>query len=314
MKMTTEKRGLVEEIHRPARKIYPRRSTILNGLSDLYQADLVEMIPYARENNGYKYILTCINCFSKRAFAAPLKNKTSAEVAQKMKDYILDKVSSGATPKHMQTDQGVEFYGGPFKKLMKKYAINHYSTYSVIKAAIIERFNRTLKSKMWVEFNVQGSYRWVDILQSLVDKYNKTYHRSIKMRPIDVNHKNETEISLRLNRHKVLSTSTAKFKIGQLVRISKQKNVFGKGYKANWTYEVFKITKVGKTAPRVYYLQDLKGNDIKGCFYEQELLKAIYHDIYLIEKIIKRKGDKVLVKYLGFDNTDNEWLPASSII
>lgn len=213
------KRSLIEEIHQPARKIFPRRHTILRGISDLFQADLVEMIPYARENNGYKYILTCINCFSKVAYCIPLFTKLSSEVAAQMDKYIFQNLSTNMMPKHVQTDAGTEFMGKPFQNLMKKYKINHCTTFSSIKAAIVERFNRTLKTKMWIEFHVQGSYRWVDLLPKLVENYNRTIHRSIGMRPIDVNKKNESVLMLKLSKAKIVLKSKPRFNINQFVRI-----------------------------------------------------------------------------------------------
>lgn len=307
------KRSIVEEIHRPARKKFPRRSTILRGISDLYQADLVEMIPYEKENDGYKYILTCINCFSKVAYCAPLFSKSTSEVARQMELYVLSKLSKKEIPKLMQTDAGTEFMGKPFQKLMKDHHVHHYTTYSTIKAAIVERFNRTLKTKMWIEFHVQGSYRWVDLLPKLVKVYNETKHRSIGVRPIDVNSSNENSIMLRLNRPKYVLDSKPKFEIGQYVRVSKQKHVFSKGYHPNWSYEVFKISKASATRPRVYHLLDLKGNIIKGCFYEQELQATKHQDQYLVEKVLKRRGDNVLVKWFGFDSTENSWIPMKSL-
>lgn len=111
---SASKRKLVLELHQSSRKFYPRRRTILKGLSDLYQADLVEMIPYAEENDGYKYILTCINCFSKMAYCAPLKTKTSDEVARQMENHVLLKLPKLSIPKNVQTDNGKEIYGGTF--------------------------------------------------------------------------------------------------------------------------------------------------------------------------------------------------------
>lgn len=125
---------------------------------------------------------------------------------------------------------------------MDKYKINHYSSFSTMKCAIVERFNRTLKNKMWIELNVQGSYRWVDMLSDLVSSYNKSPHRSIGMRPVDVNKKNEHSITLRLNQKKQILKKSPKFNVGQFVRVSKLKHVFEKGYKVNWSYEVFKVT------------------------------------------------------------------------
>lgn len=308
------KRDLVLELHRPARKSFPRRHTILRGLSDLFQADLVEMIPYAKENNGYKYILTCINCFSKEAFCLPLKSKQSSEVARQMEEGVLKKLKKSRLPHHLQTDAGKEFLGKPFQDMLQKYNVKHYTTYTTIKAAIVERFNRTLKNKMWIEFSFQGSFKWLKILPTLVRDYNHTIHRSIGMKPINVNKKNEDQVFLKLNKEKKVLSEASKYKLGQFVRISKQKQLFSKGYHPNWSNELFKITKVGKTYPRVYHLEDLKGHEIRGAFYEPELMGTKYENLYLIEKVLKQKGNKILVKYLGFDDSENQWIEKSNLI
>lgn len=180
---------VVNELHRGARRNYEyeRRKTIMTGINDTYQIDLVEMIPYAKQNQNYKYILTVIDIFSKFAWAIPLKSKKSGDVFDAMTQ-ILD---AGHVPKNVLSDLGKEFYNSEFKKLMNRYKINHYSTFSSMKAAIVERFNRTLKNKMWKELHMRGSYKWIDILSNLLKEYNGTRHSTIKMKPKDVNASNE---------------------------------------------------------------------------------------------------------------------------
>ena len=134
------KSKIAHELHKPARKNFPRRRVKVLGIGDLLQADLVEMIPYAKDNNGYKYMLTLIDCFSKKAYAAPLKDKSAKHVKLAMESILPDNV------KHLQTDEGKEFFNKDFKELMKKRSITHYHTYSHVKASIVERFNRTLKT------------------------------------------------------------------------------------------------------------------------------------------------------------------------
>ena len=145
--MSDVKSKIAHELHRPARKNFQRRRVKVLGIGDLLQADLVEMIPYARDNNGYKYMLTLIDCFSKKAYAAPLKDKTAKHVKLAMESILPDNV------KHLQTDEGKECFNKDFKELMKKRNITHYHTYSHIKASIVERFNRTLKNWMWEMFS-----------------------------------------------------------------------------------------------------------------------------------------------------------------
>ncbi|CAP34049.2 Protein CBG15913 [Caenorhabditis briggsae] len=148
------------------------------------------MIPYAEENNNFKYLLTVIDSFSKNAWVVPLKTKTGKETAS-----ALQSIFKSRKPQKMQTDNGKEYYNQEMKALFKSFDIKHFSTYSDKKASIIERFNRTLKEKMWKMFTHQGNHKWTDILDKLVQGYNNHYHRSIKMTPIEASKKeNEDQV------------------------------------------------------------------------------------------------------------------------
>ncbi|XP_066595455.1 uncharacterized protein [Prorops nasuta] len=151
--VSEEKKQLVQELHVPARRNFPRRKVIIRGFDDLWQADLVDMRYYA--DTGYHYILTVIDTLSKYGWAIALKTKS-------------------------------EFYSSEFQLLMEKQGINHYSTYSTLKASIVERWNRTFKTEMWKRFTLDGSYEWRNILQQLVDEYNARRHRTIGMGHVDV--------------------------------------------------------------------------------------------------------------------------------
>lgn len=308
--MSIEKQRLVKELHTPARRNFPRRRVIVRGYDDLWQADLVDMCGYARYNKGYNYILTVINVMSKYAWAIPLKTKNGSEVARALSKIFLENTRS---PKNFQTDHGKEFYNSNVKKLMEKYNVNHYSTYSVMKASVVERFNRTLKNNMWKKFTLNGSYKWIDELPNLLITYNNQKHRTIGMRPSDVTPYNAKHLLSTVYNHvKIIAPN--KFKLGDLVRVSKFKTIFEKGYTPNWTTEIFKINKVQQTNPITYLLEDFQGNPIVGGFYEYELLKATYPDVFLVEKILRRKNDMVLVKWLGFDDKHNSWIKKSNVL
>lgn len=303
---------LVQELHRPARKNFPRRNVEIKGLNDLYQADLVEMIPHSKSNKGYKYILTVIDCFSKTATCIPLKNKSSSEVSTAMES-ILKKNKM----KHLQTDDGREFFNRQFSDLMLKYNINHYSTKSEKKASIIERFNRTLKTMMYKRFSERGTYIWWDILTDIVVEYNHKKHRTIGMRPVDVKKDNAKEVLARLKKNtKPISDKrpSKKFTIGDQVRISKYKQTFTKGYLPNWTNEVFTVHDLRQTTPETYTLKDLKGEILDGTFYGHELSKSTVGNVYLVEKVLRTKGDKVLVRWLGFDRREDSWIPKKDLV
>lgn len=299
---------IAAELHKPARRKYPRRTVTLKGLNDLYQADLVEMLPYAKDNKGMRYILTMINCLSKFAFAVPLKSKSAAEVVSRLEP-ILRKHKM----KHLQTDDGKEWFNSKFTKLMVQYKINHYSTFSELKASIVERFNRTLKERMWREFTAKGSYQWLNILPKILRDYNSTRHSTTGMKPIDVRHKHVNAILIRINRRR-RPQKVPKFKVSDRVRISKNKRVFTKGYLPNWSNEVFSIYAVRPTNPVTYILQDSKGEILKGGFYEQEISKSNIGDVYLVEKILKRKDDKVLVRWFNLPKSSDSWVNKKDLL
>ena len=270
----------------------------------MWQADLADYSKYSRDNKGYKYILAVIDAFTKFAYVEPLKTKEGVEVCA-----AFEKILKRATPpKNLHVDQGTEFYNKHFKTLMKRYDINMYSTYSHLKASIVERFLRTFKGSIEKNFHMQGTWNYVKFLQNLVNKYNNTWHRTIRTAPKNVNEKNEKFLLRTVYKIK-RDEKEAKFNPGDVVRISKFKSLFEKGYTANWSTELFTIASRNEnTNPITYNLVDGHGERILGVFYAEELQKARHPEVFLIEKVMKRKGNKEFVKWLGFDKSYNSWI------
>jgi len=308
--MTNVKRTIVEELHAQARKNFPRTHVVVKGVhDDLWQSDLIDMTNYP--DKGYRYILTLIDVGSKLAWAVPIKRKTGPEVSKALMTILTE---SKFTPKLLQTDDGLEYKNQHVSKLLKEWNIQRYSTYSPLKASIVERFNRTIKNKVWKNFSMIGKYKWVDDLPRLLKEYNSSIHRSIGMRPIDVKKKHENVILERLNKPKFLKKAT-RFSVGDWVRISKYKSAFSKGYTGNYTNEQFKISNIhyNYDVP-MFSLEDADGKDIEGKFYEQELKRTKHPGVYLVEKVLKKRGDRVFVKWLGFSNQANSWISKDQIV
>ena len=142
---------------------------------------------------------------------------------------------------------------------------------------------------------------YIDKIDDIVNAYNNKYHRTIKMKSIDV--KDNTYIDF----GKEVNDNDTKFKVGDHIRISKYKNSFAKGYTPNWSEEIFVIKKIKNTVPWTYVINDLNGEEIIGTFYEKELRK-IDQEEFRIEKVIKEKSDKLYVKWKGYDNSFNSWI------
>lgn len=257
----------VYTLHKRPRINYPRNKVVVFGINMQYQADLVDMSMYASDNDGFKYMLTCIDVFSQFAWCVPMKSKGSQDVCAGF-EYILE---TGSVPCKLQTDRGGEFYNARFQKLMSQYNIIHFSTNSELKASVVERFNRTIKERMWKYLTSVNSKRYIDVLQALVTSYNNTYHSAIRMRPTEVSPANEVAVFNNLygvNPTAQPSSVKYKYAIGDIVRVSKIRTPFVKGYEQNYTHEYFTISERIPRTPPVYKLTDYDGCVIEGSFYE----------------------------------------------
>lgn len=308
--MSAVKKLIVDELYKPARKNFNRRRTIVKCIDDIWQLDLAEFPQHARENKGCKFILVVIDCFSKFLWTRALKSKSADDVSKAMADVLRE---SGRHPAHLQSDQGKEFFNTKFNTLIKKYGINHYNTYTVMKASMAERVIRTLKEKLHKMFNLRGQYKWIDVLQDVTDTYNNTVHRTTRMRPSEVNKKNEKALLMSCyGIDKKQTRAKLLFGDGDIVRISKEKTFFEKGYTPRWSTELFRVVSVQTThQPPTYLLEDLQGNPISGCFYAEELQKTNHPDIYLVEKVLKRKGSRLYVQWLGIK--ERSWIDSKDI-
>ena len=256
-------------MHKPVRKKHKFQKTYVNDLADQIQLDLVDLSKFSHKNKGYRWILTGIEILSRYAFAFPVRRKDMANMTEAVSNLLEEfKIGFGKYPNVVQFDDGKEFYNVGVRRLLEEKEIKYFSTKSDKKAAIVERFNRTLKSMMWKYFFKNKTYTWLNVLDQLVDNYNDTKHRSIGMKPSEVNKDNEFEVWKKLfGRPK--SFKPPKFKVGDLVRIQKYKSIFAKGYEANFTSEVFKIIGVLKGDPNMYVLEDPEDKEpIIGKFYK----------------------------------------------
>ena len=148
---------------------------------------------------------------------------------------------------------------------------------------------------------------YIDKLDDIAKEYNNTYHTTIKMKPVDV--KDNTYIDFK----KEVNDKDPKFKVGDHVRISKYKNIFAKGYMPNWSEEISAISKIKNTVPWRYVINDLNGEEIIGIFYEKELQKTNQKE-FRLEKIIKKKGHKLYVKFKGYDSSFNSWINKKDMV
>ena len=224
-------------LHKKARnRLSAEPRVYVSGIDEQWAADLCDVSNISSHNNGFNFILTVIDVFSKWADAEPIEKKSGPQVTAAMNN-ILQRTHR--RPQRLETDHGREFYNKQFGALCRQEHIHHFSTQSSNKACVVERFNRSLKELMYKHFSAQNTFRWTDALQDLLNTYNSRYHRSIGRSPDSVSADNEEEVYKRLFGQKPKWGN--KLNQGDLVRISRKRHVFEKGYLPQFTEEVFKV-------------------------------------------------------------------------
>ena len=248
--------------------------------------------------------------FSKYAWSFPIKSKKISDIKP-----CFEKIFKQRKPKYIRSDQESAFFSKEMLKFFEDNNVKIYHTYSNLKSVIIERFNRSLRELMMKKFVKNNNTVWYNILPELIKTYNNRYHRTIKMKPIDVNKSNEKYIKNTVYNYDI-TNKKPKFKINDLVRISlKRRELFDKPTgNIKWSEELFKIYKINKSNVISYQIKDMNDEIIKGIFYEKELqLTKNTTGEYIIEKILKTKGNQMYVKWRGYSTNFNSWIDKNTV-
>lgn len=308
-------------LHKPAKTKFVRRPTIVAGMGEQLQADLLDVSKYAEENQGVTFLLTSIDVFSKKAWVRPLTSKRGPGVAEALREILhLSKCRT------IQTDKGKEFLNRHVAEMLTDMKVDMFHTENEsTKATIVERFNQTLKQKMYRLITYQqGKTEYISNLQKLVAGYNNTVHTSINNKPNDVSYQNQHKLWQEIDvRHQTISSRKNSKRTpilpGMHVRISKARTAFERGYTPNWTSEIFTVrATVPFTKPTTYSIEDLGGEPVEGQFYRQELQIVSKPTVFRVENIIKTKntnGLKMLfVKWFGYPTSFNSWISENNIV
>ena len=296
-------------LHKPRRRHFPTLPTLVFGVDEQWQIDLADLKYLAKWNKGYQYLITVIDVLSKFAWAEPIKSKGGEQVKQG-----LERIWKRAYPRQplrVQSDLGKEFYNSKVQALFKQQGVHHFSTHGDTKVAVIERWNRTLKERMFRYFTAKNTLRYIDVLPSLVKAYNHTRHSSHGMKPANVTPSQGRQIWNKLYAHRLqTSKKTPLCQKGDKVRLNKKHRPFKKGYLPGWTEEVFLIQDVKRRPLVTYKLTEWDGTPIKGTFYEKDVQKVHVSDesLFRVEKVLKRKGPFVLVEWKGWPRKYNSWI------
>ncbi len=312
-------------LQRPMRRTFARNRIVVTGIDDQWSADLMDMVKFAKYNDGIQYILVVIDVFSKYVWLRPLKDKKGYTTAKALRDIL----NEGRQPMRIRTDRGQEFRAKEVQNLFKEKKINHLLTNNETKAAVAERVLKTIKTKLYRYFTYKQSYEYADKLQTFADSYNHTYHRTIGLTPSKVTKKMETDIWWKMywpkkgsEKQKTSKTKQKpfRFKVGDRVRLTHLRNVFSREYDERWTGEIFTISqKILRGGLPIYRVKDYDGDEIQGTFYQSELQKVEVRedDTWKVEAILKTRGrgpnKEHLVKWLHWPKKFNSWVKTTDV-
>jgi hypothetical protein len=310
---------VVYTVHRNAREHFPRNRVHVKFIGDVVSADLADLKTFKENNDGNAYILCVIDCFSKQAYALPLKEKTAEETLKQFKK--IHKIMNYKIH-NLSVDNGGEFRKS-FETFCKKTRINLYQVQGTMKNSIVERFIQTLKSRLFRFIRWKGTHRWVDILPSIIESYNKTPHRSIGMAPNDVSVENSHHVYKKLfpERWKRIPQ---KYHVGDIVRFSKTyKKGIEKPYEGKWSLSVYRINNV-KYMPMgpypMYHLEEAYSKKDFGDYwwYGKQLQKIdkktfASKDTSYELQVLKKRGKKSLIQWLDYPDEKPTWVLTSAI-
>ena len=300
-------------LHHQARRRFKRPRVMVAGVGIQADTDLIDLSLYHRYNSGIRYVLVVIDDFSRRVWTRTLKSKNGKQVAKAFKDIFQD----GFKTLKLRSDAGAEDTNQIVRKLFADEGIHHFTTSNETKANIAERVIKTLKSKYFRYMTEHQTFRYIDIIDDVTHAYNHSYHRTIKMRPVDVTKENQAQVRKNIyGRTEGFKMKPYRYSIGDWVRISYLKRTFQREYTEKWSRELFKVVKrVRMQGKAMYTLEDYAGDPVDGRFYDEELqpVKVGEDDIYKIEKVIgqrKQRGQskQYLVRWLGWPAKYDSWI------
>jgi hypothetical protein len=298
--------------HKPVKRLFKRQRIIMSAIDQQWDADIMDMVKFSRQNNGYRYLAIFIDIFSRYIWVEPLKTKKPIEMVQVMKEIF----SEGRRPLSIRTDRGSEYMGKEVQKYLSEMEILHFTARNALHANYAERLIRTLKGKIYRYFTRFQTHTYIDVIDDIVEGYLHTIHTTTQLKPIDINSENEQSVYEKLYLPAQVEQEQVepiyKFDVGDYVYTLESRSPFTKGYEETFTQEIFEIVYRTPTMPPRYKLIDLKGESIAGTFYEQELLYTVLPDVFRIEKIIRRrvrnKRREALVRWQGYPDKFNEWI------
>ena len=281
-----------------------------------WQADLIEISNVSKYNNGFKFILSVIDIYTRFAWLRLMKTKQAGETCKQFAD-ILSTVN--VKPMTLSTDKGGELKNKLFKSFCSRNNIRLFHNETSYHAAFVERFQRTIQHILYQYCTENATYKFYDKLQLLLESYNSRPHRMLgglspKDAELDIN---ASKVAMENEKYLCkFKKRKPKYEKNMLVRIKSERNTFHKGYRPSFNNEIFKIVKVKLNLPiPLYTLASLDDQEVLiGNFYQFQIT-PVKQTEHRIEKVLKKdkKSGKSFVKWEGYPERFNSWIDDSDI-
>jgi len=307
-------------LHREYKKPKTRNPFFIYKKREQIQMDLIDVKQLAKQNDGTTFLLVAIDCFTKKAWILPLKKKDANSSLNAIKNILIEMKKQ---PETIFFDKGTEFKNKIVTNYLNEKNINILHPNTEPKAAIAERFNRSIQDLIYRFLTENETPRYIDKLQEILKAYNNRGHRTIKFMSPNEAEKEENQAkvfnSLFQNYSNICSQRKApQLQIGDRVRVHTTKGKFTRGYHERFGREHFEIIKVNTQMPiPQYIIKSLNSGHIqKGGFYENEL-QQIEGDVFKVEKVLKKRKyrgkNQIFVKWRDFNDSHNQWINQKSV-
>ena len=263
-------------VYKTLKRKYFKNPIVSKTIDHIWNIDLIELSKPA-ENDGYRFFLTVIDNLSKFAWIRRLTNKRRQTVVAAFQDII---EQSGRKPQIVGCDFGPEFNNNIFKNYCENENIKIYMLYAPDKATLVERFNQTLKFRIYRYLYYNNTSRFIDIIDQIVDNYNHSQHSRTKFKPVDVNQDNQRQVFRNLYRNRYVEQEKQKFFVGDRVLIpyyieTDPTKMTARFRRLKYKDFVYTVSKVMYRSPRYKYLvENNRGEQVRNSFYADQLVKA----------------------------------------
>lgn len=309
--------------HKLPRKPKKTLRILSTSINEYWSTDTIFWSLYEDEQSeGYPYSIGVIDHFSRYAYCRPLRTKKASEVT---KAFVSIAEEAGTYPLNLVLDRGTE-YKKEFLELMKQHNVNVIYAYGRHKASLIERFNRTLQSRVHRWMSTKRAGDWERGLQPIVKAYNNTMHSTIGATPSSITWRNQETLYRRYYskyfKQMSRAPSETALKIGQRVVVELPKNLAMRSYTERWSTQEYIIAKIITSNPTTYKVKDSNDKVLKRKYYGSELQPIMFgkrhSDLRDIEQLDSRRGKnnrtEILIRFLGDAAGKERWVDSSEVV